>query len=156
MFQVNYLRKGACCIPSCSCCLYSQSRKHCCNAIFSPVGSVTFRFDSVVGVSSSPDDRIDRPPRRWNRQSRCRFSAVWSHLGSAMILLLVCVCCVPILLSAAANRQLPNMTSIDGEFTAKLAVDNFFSLWIVFNNEDVTMSGKVLLLIVSFFVGVDW
>lgn len=74
-------------------------------------------------------------------------------LGSAMILLLVCVCCVPILLSAAANRQLPNMTSIDGEFTAKLAVDNFFSLWIVFNNEDVTMSGKVLLLIVSFFCG---
>lgn len=68
-----------------------------------------------------------------------------------MIILLVCVCCVPILISAAANRQLPNMTSIDGEFTAKLAVDNFFSLWIVFNNEDVTMSGKVLLLIVSFF-----
>lgn len=87
-------------------------------------------------------------------QSRCRFSAGWSHPASTMIILLVCVCCVPILLSAAANRQLPNMTSIDGEFTAKLAVDNFFSLWIVFNNEDVTMSGKVLLLIVSFFCGV--
>lgn len=36
---------------------------------------------------------------------------------------------------------LPNTTGIDGELTAKLSVDHFFSLWIVFNNDDVTMSG---------------
>lgn len=102
---------------------------------------------------SSQDIRIDRPPRRCSRQSLCRLPADWSVLDTAMFLLLVCVCCVPILLSAAATHQLPNTTSIDGEFTAKLSVDHFFSLWIVFNNEDVTMSGKVLLLIVFFFAG---
>lgn len=37
---------------------------------------------------------------------------------------------------------LPNTTGIDGELTAKLSVDHFFSLWIVFNNDDVTMSDK--------------
>ncbi|KAK9510262.1 hypothetical protein O3M35_005085 [Rhynocoris fuscipes] len=42
----------------------------------------------------------------------------------------------------SAVTQLPNTAGIDGELTAKLGVDHFFSLWIVFNNDDVAMSGK--------------
>ncbi|RZF33094.1 hypothetical protein LSTR_LSTR009823 [Laodelphax striatellus] len=55
------------------------------------------------------------------------------------------VCAVALSRSAvarAAVAQLPNTTGIDGELTAKHAVDRFFSLWIVFNNDDVTMSEK--------------
>lgn len=37
---------------------------------------------------------------------------------------------------------LPNTTGIDGELISKLGVDRFFSLWIVFNNDDVTTSGS--------------
>lgn len=37
---------------------------------------------------------------------------------------------------------LPNTTGIDGQLTANLQVDNFFSLWLVFNNDDVKTSGE--------------
>ncbi|XP_014274382.1 transforming growth factor-beta-induced protein ig-h3 isoform X1 [Halyomorpha halys] len=43
---------------------------------------------------------------------------------------------------SAAVVQLPNTAGIDGELTAKLGVDHFFGLWIVFNNDDVIMSDK--------------
>uniref|UniRef100_T1ID80 Uncharacterized protein n=1 Tax=Rhodnius prolixus TaxID=13249 RepID=T1ID80_RHOPR len=42
-----------------------------------------------------------------------------------------------------AVTQLPNTAGIDGELTAKLGVDHFFSLWIVFNNDDVAMSDGI-------------
>ncbi|XP_054284150.1 transforming growth factor-beta-induced protein ig-h3-like [Macrosteles quadrilineatus] len=55
-----------------------------------------------------------------------------------MLLLALCV----FMVSSTRATQLPNTTGIDGELTAKLAVDHFFSLWLVFNNDDVTMSDK--------------
>lgn len=41
-----------------------------------------------------------------------------------------------------ATLRLPNTSGIDGHLTAELKVDHFFSLWLVFNNDDVKMSGK--------------
>ncbi|CAA9998738.1 unnamed protein product, partial [Nesidiocoris tenuis] len=41
---------------------------------------------------------------------------------------------------ASSPILLPNTTGIDGELLSKLGVDRFFSLWIVFNNEDVITS----------------
>ncbi|CAH1368674.1 hypothetical protein MTP99_010151 [Tenebrio molitor] len=38
--------------------------------------------------------------------------------------------------------ELPDTSGIDGQLTANLAVDHFFSLWLVFNNEDVRTSGE--------------
>uniref|UniRef100_A0A8D8ZTE4 Transforming growth factor-beta-induced protein ig-h3 n=1 Tax=Cacopsylla melanoneura TaxID=428564 RepID=A0A8D8ZTE4_9HEMI len=38
--------------------------------------------------------------------------------------------------------QLPNTTGISGELLANQSVDNFFSLWIVFNNDDIITSDK--------------
>lgn len=38
--------------------------------------------------------------------------------------------------------RLPNTAKVDGQLTANLGVDHFFSLWIVFNNDDVVISGK--------------
>ena len=43
--------------------------------------------------------------------------------------------------------QLPNTSGIDGQLTANLGVDHFFSLWLVFNNEAVNMSGKWKILL---------
>ncbi|XP_022193635.2 transforming growth factor-beta-induced protein ig-h3 [Nilaparvata lugens] len=60
-------------------------------------------------------------------------------------MLVIAFCAVALLQSdsvRAAIAQLPNTTGIDGELTARHAVDHFFSLWIVFNNDDVTMSEK--------------
>lgn len=37
---------------------------------------------------------------------------------------------------------LPNTSGIDGQLTANLGVDHFFSLWIVFNNDDVQISDE--------------
>lgn len=37
---------------------------------------------------------------------------------------------------------LPNTSGIDGQLTANHKVDHFFSLWMVFNNEEVKMSGQ--------------
>lgn len=41
-----------------------------------------------------------------------------------------------------ATLLLPNTSGIDGHLTADLKVDHFFSLWLVFNNDDVKMSGE--------------
>lgn len=38
--------------------------------------------------------------------------------------------------------HLPNTSGIDGQLTERLNVDHFFQLWLVFNNEEVKMSGK--------------
>lgn len=38
--------------------------------------------------------------------------------------------------------ELPNTSGIDGQLTANLGVDHFFSLWLVFSNDDVRMSGN--------------
>lgn len=37
--------------------------------------------------------------------------------------------------------QLPDTSGIDFVLTDNLNVDQFFSLWLVFNNDDVKMSG---------------
>ncbi|XP_067003374.1 periostin [Anabrus simplex] len=54
---------------------------------------------------------------------------------------------VAVLFAAAAGRflvfasqRLPDTSGIDGELTASLAVDKFFSLWLVFNNDDIKTS----------------
>ncbi|KAG5897261.1 hypothetical protein JTB14_013162 [Gonioctena quinquepunctata] len=47
-----------------------------------------------------------------------------------------------ILQVADSSTLLPNTSGIDGQLTANLKVDNFFSLWLVFNNDDVEMSDK--------------
>lgn len=39
---------------------------------------------------------------------------------------------------------LPDTTGIDGQQTANLQLDNFFQLWLVFNNEDVKISGTYM------------
>lgn len=44
-------------------------------------------------------------------------------------------------LSVDCTLKLPNTSGIDGQLTANLGVDHFFSLWLVFNNEEVQMSG---------------
>ncbi|CAH0557354.1 unnamed protein product [Brassicogethes aeneus] len=44
--------------------------------------------------------------------------------------------------AVGAVLQLPNTTGIDGQLTANLKVDHFFSLWLVFNNENVKMSDE--------------
>lgn len=41
-----------------------------------------------------------------------------------------------------SDLQLPDTSGIDGELTANLEVDHFFSLWLVFNNDEVKMSGE--------------
>ncbi|KAJ8921113.1 hypothetical protein NQ315_015911 [Exocentrus adspersus] len=53
----------------------------------------------------------------------------------------VCFTCFAIFGSAVeAVLQLPDTSGISGQLTANLKVDHFFSLWLVFNNEDVKMS----------------
>ncbi|KAK9738032.1 hypothetical protein QE152_g10213 [Popillia japonica] len=49
-----------------------------------------------------------------------------------------------LLTTVHATLQLPNTSGIDGQLTANHGVDHFFSLWLVFNNEAVSMSGKFL------------
>jgi hypothetical protein len=41
----------------------------------------------------------------------------------------------------AAPPQLPDTSGIDFVLTDNLNVDQFFSLWLVFNNDEVKMSG---------------
>ena len=41
-----------------------------------------------------------------------------------------------------APPQLPDTSGIDFVLTDNLNVDQFFSLWLVFNNDEVKMSGK--------------
>lgn len=38
--------------------------------------------------------------------------------------------------------ELPDVSGIDRELTSNLSVDQFFSLWIVFNDDEVQISGK--------------
>lgn len=47
-------------------------------------------------------------------------------------------------LAAACHAllELPDTSGIDGQLTANLGVDHFFSLWLVFNNDDVKTSGQ--------------
>ncbi|KAL1490359.1 hypothetical protein ABEB36_013070 [Hypothenemus hampei] len=45
-------------------------------------------------------------------------------------------------LGVYAVLQLPDTTGIDGHLTANRSVDHFFSLWLVFNNDDVQISDK--------------
>jgi hypothetical protein len=40
--------------------------------------------------------------------------------------------------------QLPDTSGIDFVLTDRLNVDQFFSLWLVFNNDDVKMSGRTM------------
>lgn len=40
-----------------------------------------------------------------------------------------------------APSQLPDTSGIDFVLTDTLNIDQFFSLWLVFNNDDVKMSG---------------
>lgn len=47
-----------------------------------------------------------------------------------------------LLATADAAVQLPDTSGIDGQLTANLGVDHFFSLWLVFSDDDVKMSGK--------------
>lgn len=44
-------------------------------------------------------------------------------------------------LSLCQGLELPDMSGINGELTSSLNVDQFFSLWIVFNEDDVNISG---------------
>ena len=52
-----------------------------------------------------------------------------------------------------APAQLPDTSGIDFVLTDTLNVDQFFSLWLVFNNDDVNMSG-MLWYIFPFLSGV--
>ena len=47
------------------------------------------------------------------------------------------------------SLQLPNMSGISRELTGNLSVDQFFSLWIIFNDDDVQISGTLLLLLLT-------
>lgn len=46
-----------------------------------------------------------------------------------------------------SGLELPDTSGIDGQLTANLGVDHFFSLWLVFSNDDVKMSGEYILYI---------
>lgn len=50
-----------------------------------------------------------------------------------------------------ATLLLPNTSGIDGHLTADLKVDHFFSLWLVFNNDDVKMSGESMKILTTSF-----
>lgn len=41
--------------------------------------------------------------------------------------------------------HLPNTSGIDGHLTDHHNVDHFFQLWLVFNNEEVKMSGMIFI-----------
>lgn len=62
-----------------------------------------------------------------------------SYRGVTLILIVVTT-----LITFISTLKLPNTSGIDGQLTANLGVDHFFSLWLVFNNEEVQMSGKCL------------
>ncbi|CAH1183688.1 unnamed protein product [Phaedon cochleariae] len=47
-----------------------------------------------------------------------------------------------ILPADGSQLLLPDTSGIDGQLTADLKVDHFFSLWLVFNNDDVELSDK--------------
>lgn len=52
-----------------------------------------------------------------------------------------------LLIAIVNGLELPDTSGIDGQLTANLGVDHFFSLWLVFSNDDVKMSGKYKLLL---------
>lgn len=62
-------------------------------------------------------------------------SANWCAIFASVLLTLRAVRCLGVV-------QLPNTTGISGELLANQSVDNFFSLWIVFNNDDIITSDK--------------
>lgn len=64
------------------------------------------------------------------------------RLASFKFILICCLFVSVHLSSATAVLQLPNTTGIDGQLTANLKVDHFFSLWIAFNNDDIKMSDE--------------
>lgn len=68
-----------------------------------------------------------------------RARAACSVMSSRSVTILVFIAG---LLTTEATLRLPNTSGIDGQLTANLGVDHFFSLWLVFNNEEVQMSGK--------------
>jgi hypothetical protein len=52
---------------------------------------------------------------------------------------------LPFVLAAVVTGvqpELPDTSGIDFVLTDKLNVDQFFSLWLVFNNDDVRMAGR--------------
>lgn len=44
--------------------------------------------------------------------------------------------------SKAFELELPNVSGINRDLTGNLSVDQFFSLWIIFNDDDVQISGR--------------
>lgn len=76
-------------------------------------------------------------------------SCCWSGKagGSVYVCNMVSVRAVLFVLSAVttyaigAPSQLPDTSGIDFVLTDTLNIDQFFSLWLVFNNDDVRMSG---------------
>lgn len=57
-------------------------------------------------------------------------------------LLFIATAALNVIFATGTVLELPNTSGIDGQLTANLGVDHFFSLWLVFNNDDVKMSGK--------------
>ncbi|KAL3281718.1 hypothetical protein HHI36_004922, partial [Cryptolaemus montrouzieri] len=65
------------------------------------------------------------------------FDVVMASATGFCFLLIVCTAA-----RVQAVTKLPNTTGIDGQLTAELEIDKFFSYWVVFNNDDdVKMSG---------------
>lgn len=65
----------------------------------------------------------------------CAGSSLLSGLPLSIALLLV------IAHLASAAWLLPDTSGIDGQLTANLNVDQFFGLWLVFNDETLSLSG---------------
>lgn len=57
-----------------------------------------------------------------------------------------------LLLTAINALELPDTSGIDGQLTANLGVDHFFSLWLVFSNDDVKMSGELVVMMEKFLL----
>ncbi|XP_018568871.1 uncharacterized protein LOC108909119 [Anoplophora glabripennis] len=62
------------------------------------------------------------------------------HPRRAGVVLACLATCTTLLVAVEAVLLLPNTSGISGQLTANLKVDHFFSLWLVFNNDDVKMS----------------
>nr|XP_018901841.1 PREDICTED: transforming growth factor-beta-induced protein ig-h3 [Bemisia tabaci] len=72
----------------------------------------------------------------------CSSASCPSSRGPASFALLLLLALAAAPAPTGSVIQLPNTTGIDGQLTENLGVDKFFSLWIVFNNDDVQMSEK--------------